>query len=195
MIGVLLLLTGLLLLATIPAHAIPTCMFGTMEDYLALTGGCRIGVLTVSDFVYLGVRENPVFTEDIPPNFVSVAPSQPYGPSGMRLSFDGPYNFFNIGFTVHAEGPWIQQYALFLFGGFNQAFISANGLSISVPEGEFIAPGTSLSARRSFPPIAGEFAFGAVTPEPTTLLLWAAGATGLGLARWRGLRKRGNHAA
>jgi hypothetical protein len=29
------------------------------------------------------------------------------------------------------------------------------------------------------------FAFDVVTPEPATLLLWGAGATGLGLARWR----------
>ena len=89
MIRALLLVTTLLFLTTVPAHAIPTCVAGTMEEYLALTDGCRIGVLTVSDFGYLGVRENPIFIEDVPPNFVNVTPSQPYGPSGMRLSFDG----------------------------------------------------------------------------------------------------------
>jgi hypothetical protein len=39
------------------------------------------------------------------------------------------------------------------------------------------------------------FAFDAVTLEPTTLLRWAAGATGLGRDRRRKLRKRGDHAA
>lgn len=170
----------------------------------------------MSDFSYLAVRENPIFIEDVPPNFVNVTPSQPYGPSGMRLSFDGGWTQVDIGFKVHAEGPWIQQYALFLFGAFNLSSVEADGLSVSVGEGEFVGgPGGIAipSARRSFAPIAeddihisgtsgpvlfsslGEFAFDAVTPEPTTLLLWAAGATGLGLTRWRRLRKQGDHAA
>lgn len=199
--ALLLVTTTLLLLTAVPAHAIPTCVFGTMEDYLALTDGCRIGVLTVSDFSYLGVRENPVFVEDILPNFVSVAPSQPYGPSGLRLSFHHGWTHVEIGFRVHVDGPWIQEYALFLLGAFNLSSVGADGLSVSVGEGEFVGGPGGIgipSARRSFAPIAeddiqisggsgpilfsslGEFAFDAVTPEPTTLLLWAAGPRGSG---------------
>jgi hypothetical protein len=74
-----------------------------MEEYLALTDGCRIGVLTVSDFGYLGVRENPIFIEDVPPNFVNVTPSQPCGPSGMRLPFDGGLTLA-LGSTPRARG-------------------------------------------------------------------------------------------
>ncbi len=44
MIRALLLVTTTLLLTAVPAHATPTCVFGTMEDYLGLTDGCRVGV-------------------------------------------------------------------------------------------------------------------------------------------------------
>jgi len=38
------------------AHAVPTCVSGTMADYL-LSDGCRLGA-TVSDFSYSGSTES-----------------------------------------------------------------------------------------------------------------------------------------
>src|SRR4030095_11124166 len=54
MIRALLLVTALLFLTTIPAQAIPTCVPGTMADYLACSDRCRLGATTVSDFSYSG---------------------------------------------------------------------------------------------------------------------------------------------
>jgi len=219
-------LTMLCLLAlSTAAYAVPTCVPGTVADYIALSNGCRIGVMTVSDFTYSGDRE--IFGTgfiDIPAEFVAVTPSSPYGPSGFRLTFgNSPVTLFTdytYSFKVHADGPWIKQYALFLLLANNASFVSAGGQSsgvgfvLGVDEGQFVdvRDGTQLSERKSFNPLAndtilvngagrsspfggiGSFAFDAVTPEPTTLLLWGAGATALGLARWRRLRKHGDHA-
>jgi hypothetical protein len=199
-----------------PARAIPTCSAGTMADYIALTDGCQIGgVMTVSDFSYFGFREffGAGFSE-IPASDIGVVPSLPYGPSGMRLTFLGGWSGVEIDFRIDAEGPWIQQYVLFLLRADNGAGVSAGGLTVGIGPGEVAGPGVpGTAARRSFIPIDGEFihltgvgrtspigvlgdfAFDAVAPEPATLLLWGTGAAGLGLARWVKRRRTSDHAA
>jgi hypothetical protein len=87
----------LLSLAT-AAHAVPTCVSGTMADYLALTDGCRLGAITVSDFSYSGSTESLAFPAvfDVPPSDVSVIPSLPFGASSLRLTFNASWTDVHI---------------------------------------------------------------------------------------------------
>jgi len=192
-----------------------------MADYLALSDGCRLGAITVSDFSYSGSTESieipGVF--DVPPSQVSVIPSLPFGASSLRLSFQGGWTDVHISYTANADAPWIQQFnLLFLAGGPSASGIvgggtpGANDLSTLIDAVGFPTTVRQFDTR-SFDPIslttislsggspahpfgdAGSFAFDVVTPEPTTILIWAAGATGLGLTRWRRRREHQGHAA
>jgi len=168
--------------------------------------GAGLGVITVSNFFYSG--SNDVFGEgvlDQPPSFVNVAPSLPFGASGLRLTFSGGWTSVDISYTAQAERPWIRQFNLLLLVGGNGG-VSANGLGVSrffEEEHLFatrsfdpisLAP-VSITGSSAFRPLGGlnTFAFDVVTPEPTTLLIWATAAAGLGLANWqRGRKHRDN---
>lgn len=213
---VLLLLLALMFLAS-PAHAVPTCVPGTMADYLALVDGCRLGAITVSDFSYSGSADffggGAVF--DVPPSDVSVTPSLPFGASSLRLRFDGGWTQVDISYTAKADAPWIRQFDLLFFGGGPSASVVGGGGTpgasdlFTFTDRDF---GLRIFDTRSFDPIslttisisgrspahpfgdAGSFAFDVVTPEPATLLLWTAGAAGLSFSRRYGRRSRRDHA-
>jgi PEP-CTERM motif-containing protein len=69
---------------------------------------------------------------------------------------------------VGLGGASIPKFDTRSFDPISLATISINGFSPAQPFGD-----------------VNFFAFDVVTPEPTTLLLWGAGAAGLGLARRR----------
>ena len=210
-----------LLSLTTAAHAVPTCVPGTMADYLALSDGCRLGAITVSDFSYSGSTESieipGVF--DVPPSQVSIITSLPFGASSLRLGFQGGWTDVHISYTAEAGAPWIRQFNLLFFGGGPSASGIAGGGTPGANDLSTLidAVGFPTTVRqfdtRSFDPISlttislsggspahpfgdvGSFGFDVVTPEPTTLLIWATGAAGIGLARWRRRRQYRDHAA
>jgi hypothetical protein len=101
-----------------------------MVDYLALTDGCRLGAITVSDFAYFGMLD--LFFDgsfDVPASDMFVTPSLPFGASSLRLHFLGSWSAVDISYTAEAEAAWIRQFNLRTgLGGTGGAHLSANGL-------------------------------------------------------------------
>jgi hypothetical protein len=184
------------------AYAVPTCVPGTMADYLALTEGCRSGGVTVSDFSFSAPSGSAM---DL---LVTPAPGPTRGALRLILTIGEPFSSLGVTFTANAD-PLIHQLGIAFspfppsFGDFSVA--SLNGVTVVnfVPSSGHIDVFSGLTA--GFPPVAVkdfDFSFfsdetrshvitlDVYTPEPATLLLWGAGAMGLGLARWRKRRAR-----
>ena len=190
------------------AYAVPTCVPGTMADYLALTDGCRNGNVTVSNFRSFHASGGSAL--DL---LVTPAPGATLGALRLILSIGQSIDGADVTFTATAESPVIHQLGIAFppspsFGDLSVAFLNGVGVVNFIPSSGHIDVFSASTA--GFASVAAkDFAFSffsgdtrshvvildVYTPEPATLILWGAGAAGFGLARWRRRVNRRDHAA